>query len=306
MKILLLGKDGQLGWELQRSLAPLGSLTALGRHSQTGLCGDLSDLSGLKTTLRQLKPDVIVNAAAYTAVDRAEGEHALATRINAEAPAILAEEAKALGALLVHYSTDYVFDGSGNTPKHEEDTPFPLNHYGVSKLAGERVIQATGCRYLIFRTSWVYAARGQNFLATMRKLIQQRPALKVVGDQVGAPTGAELIADASTHAIHLATHNKQLEGLYHLAAKGETSWHGYAVYIAEYLQELGVNIMAKPDAIQAIPSSEWPTPAQRPLNSRLDTRKFEKAFGLLLPPWQAGVERVLAEYHHFNNLCADR
>lgn len=295
MKILLLGKNGQVGWELQRSLAPLGELIALDRHGHNGLTGDLADLGGLRATIRELKPDVIVNAAAYTAVDRAEEEHELATRINAEAPSVLAEETKALDALLVHYSTDYVFDGSGDTPWQATDTPGPVNHYGASKLASERHIQASGCRRLIFRTSWVYAARGSNFLTTMARLMREREALQVINDQVGAPTGAELIADVTAHAIVQALGDATKEGLYHLAPAGETSWHGFATFIAEWLNGQGVEIQAAPERIEPIPTSAWVTPAARPLNSRLDTRKVERTFGLTLPPWQQGIARVLAE-----------
>lgn len=295
MKLLLLGKNGQVGWELHRALAPLGELSPLGRHGNDGLCGDMADLEGLRATVRELKPQVIVNAAAYTAVDRAEEEHELATRINADAPAVLAEEARALDALLVHYSTDYVFDGSGDAPWQETDNPGPVNHYGASKLGGERHIQASGCRHLIFRTSWVYAALGNNFLATMTRLICERDALQVIHDQVGAPTGAELIADVTAHAIRQSHYDVSLAGLYHLVASGETSWHGYATWIAECLQGQGIVIQATPDHIAPIPTSEWPTPAARPLNSRLDTAKLEDAFGLTLPPWQDGVVRALAE-----------
>jgi dTDP-4-dehydrorhamnose reductase len=245
--------------------------------------------------VRELKLEVIVNAAAYTAVDRAEEEHELATRINAEAPEVLAEEAKTLGALLVHYSTDYVFDGSGDAPWQETNTPGPVNHYGASKLAGERHIQASGCRHLIFRTSWVYAARGNNFLATMARLIREREALQVIDDQIGAPTGAELIADVTAHAIRQARHEASIEGLYHLVASGETSWHGYATFIAECLQGQGTGIQATPQRIAPISTDEWPTPASRPLNSRLDTTRIELAFGIRLPPWQDGVARVLQE-----------
>ncbi|MDR5903007.1 dTDP-4-dehydrorhamnose reductase [Halomonas icarae] len=294
-RILLLGKNGQVGWELQRSLAPLGELISLDRHGQDDLVGDLTNLEGLRRTVRDLKPDVIVNAAAYTAVDRAEEQRDLATRINAEAPALLAEEARALNGLLVHYSTDYVFDGSGDAPWQETDTPGPVNHYGASKLAGERHIQASGCRHLIFRTSWVYAARGGNFLATMARLMRERDTLQVIDDQIGAPTGAELIADATAHAIPQALNNSDKVGLYHLVAGGETSWHGFATFIAECLQGQGIAIQATPERIAPIPTSEWPTPAARPLNSRLDTTKLERTFELTMPSWQQGAARVLAE-----------
>ncbi|MDI5921001.1 dTDP-4-dehydrorhamnose reductase [Halomonas sp. LR5S13] len=295
MKLLLLGKNGQVGWELQRALEPLGDVVALDRHGQNSLIGDLADLDGLRATVRELNPDVIVNAAAYTAVDRAEEEHELTTLINAEAPAVLAEEARGLGALLVHYSTDYVFDGSGDEPWKESDTPGPVNHYGVSKLAGERRIQASGCRHLIFRTSWVYAARGGNFLATMARLIRERDALQVIDDQIGAPTGAELIADVTGHAIVQALGDASKEGLYHLAPAGEASWNGFATFIAKWLQVQGIAIQATPECIAPICTTEWPTPAQRPLNSRLDTTMLKRTFGLVMPHWQNGVERTLAE-----------
>ncbi|WP_282041273.1 dTDP-4-dehydrorhamnose reductase [Halomonas alimentaria] len=290
-----MGKNGQVGWELQRALAPLGELITLDRYGHNGLTGDLSDINGLRSSVRELRPDVIANAAAYTAVDRAEEERDLATLINAEAPAVLAEEARALDALLVHYSTDYVFDGSGDTPWQETDSSRPLNHYGATKLAGERQLQASGCRHLIFRTSWVYAARGSNFLATMARLMRERDALQVIDDQVGAPTGAELIADVTAHAIDQAKADASKEGLYHLAAGGETSWHGYATVIAEWQQGRGIAIQATPERIGPIPTTKWPTPAQRPLNSRLATNKLERVFGLAMPPWQNGVERALAE-----------
>lgn len=301
-RILLLGRNGQVGWELQRSLAPLGDVIGFDigdeyRHGEQVLRGDLTDLEGLRKTIQSIRPQVIVNAAAYTAVDRAEEEHDLATLINAEAPAVLAEEARALGALLVHYSTDYVYDGSGATAWQEVSPTGPLNHYGASKLAGDQAIQASGCRHLIFRTSWVYGARGANFLATMARLIREREALQVIDDQIGAPAGAELLADVTAHAIRSVQVDPALEGLYHLSAAGETSWHGYATFIAEWLQEQGIEIKATPDRIAPIPTAKWPTPAQRPLNSRLDTGKLERAFGLVMPHWQQGVARVLQERH---------
>ncbi|MEC9483016.1 MAG: dTDP-4-dehydrorhamnose reductase [Halomonas sp.] len=301
MRILLLGKNGQVGWELQRSLSPLGEVVALDRQGehrqgQDKRCGDLADLDGLRQAVQTLKPQIIVNAAAYTAVDRAEEERELATLINAEAPGVLAKEAKSLSALLVHYSTDYVFDGSGDTPWQESDTPAPLNHYGASKLAGERAIQASGCRHLIFRTSWVYAARGRNFLATMAKLIREREALKVVDDQIGAPTGAELIADVTAQALTQASRDDSLYGLYHLMASGETSWHGYATFIAEWLQGQGIATKATPQCICAVPTSAYPTPATRPLNSRLATEKLHRDFKLTMPDWREGVARALSEH----------
>ncbi|WP_458527205.1 dTDP-4-dehydrorhamnose reductase [Onishia taeanensis] len=294
-RILLLGKNGQVGWELQRALAPLGELTALDRHGCKGLTGDLADVDGLRRTVRQLKPQVIVNAGAYTGVDRAEEQRELATRINAEAPALLAEEARALNALLIHYSTDYVFNGSGDSPWRESDPVGPLNHYGASKLAGERHIQSSGCRHLIFRTSWVYAARGNSFLSTMARLMCEREALQVIDDQHGAPTGAELIADVTSHALVQTLNDGAKQGLYHLVPAGQTSWHGYAIFIAEWLQRQGTEVQSTQERIAPISTSEWPTPANRPLNSRLTTTKLERAFSLTLPAWQNGVERALVE-----------
>ena len=298
MKILLLGKNGQVGWELQRSLAPLGELIALDRHS-TDLCGDLSNLQGLAATVQGVRPDVIVNAAAHTAVDKAESEPALARTLNALAPGVLAQEAARLGALLVHYSTDYVFDGSGTRPWTEADTPAPLSVYGQTKLEGEQLIQAASPRHLIFRTSWVYAARGGNFAKTMLRLAQDRERLTVINDQFGAPTGAELLADVSAHAIRQVLQRPADAGLYHLVASGETSWHGYAKHVlaqAELSQEQGksaLKIVAK--AVDPVPTSAFPTPAKRPPNSRLDTTRLQTTFGLTLPHWQQGVDRMLNE-----------
>jgi dTDP-4-dehydrorhamnose reductase len=294
MKILLLGKNGQVGWELQRSLAPLGELIALDARSQNH-CGDLADLIGLAKTVREVAPDVIVNAAAYTAVDKAESEPELAQAVNAKALAVLAQAAKASGAWLVHYSTDYVFDGSGDAPWLESDVARPLSAYGASKLAGEQAVIEAGCKHLIFRTSWAYAARGRNFAKTMLQLAQQQDQLKVINDQVGAPTGADLLADVSAHALRAAVQNPQLSGLYHLVAAGETTWHAYATYVIEQARQAGVAIKVAQSAIQAVPSSAFPTPAQRPLNSRLNTSKLQHAFGLSLPHWQIGVKRMLTE-----------
>jgi len=299
MKILLLGKNGQVGWELQRALAPLGTVVALSRTGPSGLCGDLARLDDLRATIRKIKPTVIVNAAAYTAVDRAEEDRDLAHTINTEAPALLAEEARAQDALLVHYSTDYVFDGSGNRPWREQDPAAPINHYGATKLAGEHAIQATDCRHLIFRTSWVYAARGRNFLSTMAQLIEERDSLKVIDDQLGAPTGAELIADVTAVALRQAQQDSELAGIFNLVATGETSWYGYARFIADCLHRQNVPIQATLDRIQPVPTTAWPTPAKRPLNSRLDPTKLGNVLRLQLPAWQTGVERSLAERRNF-------
>ncbi|MDH1701119.1 dTDP-4-dehydrorhamnose reductase [Comamonas terrigena] len=295
MKILLLGKDGQVGWELQRSLAPLGALVALGRHGADGLCGDLGHLEGLAQTVRQLRPDVIVNAAAHTAVDKAESEPELARTLNALAPGVLAQEAKALDALLVHFSTDYVFDGSGSVPRLETDVVAPLSVYGRTKLEGEQHIQASGCRHLIFRTSWVYAARGGNFAKTMLRLAQERESLTVIDDQWGAPTGADLIADVTAHAIRQVARCPQDAGLYHLVAQGETTWNAYARYVLAQAQQVQPALAIQASEVRPVPSSAFPTPAQRPHNSRLDTRKLQATFGLQLPSWQQGVTRMLHE-----------
>ena len=294
MKILLLGKNGQLGWELQRSLAPLGELVALDRNSQH-LCGDLSNLPGLLETVQTVRPDLIVNAAAHTAVDKAESEPELARLINASAPGVLAQAAQQLGAWLVHYSTDYVFDGSGSQPWLEADTPAPLSVYGQTKLEGEQLIEAHCSKHLIFRTSWVYAARGGNFAKTMLRLAQERERLTVIDDQWGAPTGAELLADVSAHAIRQVLQRPQDAGIYHLAASGETTWHGYAKHVLAQAQraQAAIKIIAK--EVASVPTSAFPTPARRPHNSRLNTAKLQATFGLTLPPWQQGVDRMLVE-----------
>ncbi|CDS53574.1 dTDP-4-dehydrorhamnose reductase [Polaromonas sp. CG9_12] len=294
MKILLFGKNGQLGWELQRSLAPLGDLIALDRHSQD-LCGDLGNLPGLADTVRALRPDVIVNAAAHTAVDKAESEPELARTINALAPGVLAQEANKLGAWLVHYSTDYVFDGSGSRPWVETDMPAPLGVYGRTKREGEQLIAERCQRHLIFRTSWVYAARGGNFAKTMLRLAQERERLTVIDDQFGAPTGAELIADVTAHAIRQVRHRPQDAGLYHLAAQGETTWNRYAKHVIAQAQRAHPAIKMIVGEVATVPTSAFPTPAQRPHNSRLDCTRLQSVFGLTLPAWQQGVDRMLAE-----------
>lgn len=292
MRILLFGKSGQVGWELQRSLAPLGVLVALDSDSKN-LCADFTNLDGLAETVRKVAPDIIVNAAAHTAVDKAESEPELVRTINAQAAAVLAQETKNLNAWLVHYSTDYVFDGSGDKPWLETDAPGPLNVYGATKLEGEQLIQQSGCRHLIFRTSWVYGARGGNFAKTMLKLGRERESLKVIDDQIGAPTGADLLADVTAHAIRTATQREDVSGLYHLIAAGETSWHGYASFVLDYARRAGAEL--KVAAIHPVPTSDFPTPARRPHNSRLNTEKLQNTFDLHLPHWQAGVERMLTE-----------
>ena len=291
MKILLLGKNGQVGWELQRSLAPLGELISLDRHDG----GDLADSDALRATVKAIAPQVIVNAAAYTAVDKAESEPALAAQINATAPGLLALEAKALGALLIHYSSDYVFDGSGEQARAEGAATAPLNVYGASKLAGEDAIRAIGCEHLILRTSWVYAARGGNFAKTMLRLAAEREQLKVISDQIGAPTGADLLADLTAHMLRATLAKPALSGTYHAVAGGETSWHAYAKHVIEFARTRGKPIRVDADQVLAIPTRDYPTPAQRPLNSRLSTQKLSTAFGLTLPHWQVGVERMLTE-----------
>jgi dTDP-4-dehydrorhamnose reductase len=294
MKILLLGKNGQVGWELQRSLAPLGEVLALDRHS-TDFCGDLSQPERLAQTVRAWRPDVIVNAAAHTAVDKAESEPELAHGLNATAPATLAQVALETGAWLVHYSTDYVFNGQGEQPWQEGDATGPLSVYGQSKLAGEQAIAASGCQHLIFRTSWVYAARGGNFAKTMLRLAAERERLTVIDDQHGAPTGADLIADVTAHAIRSAIQKPALAGVYHLVAGGETTWHGYASHVVAQARQLQPDLGLKVTDIAPVPTTAFPTPARRPLNSRMSTHKLQQAFGLVLPPWQQGVNRMLAE-----------
>lgn len=295
MKILLLGKNGQVGWELQRALACLGEVVGCDFDSPGELKADFSDPESLRALVRRVQPAVIVNAAAHTAVDKAEAEPALAQAINADAPGVLAQEAKALGAWLLHYSTDYVFDGSGSRPWVETDPTGPLNVYGATKLEGEEAIRASGCRHLILRTSWVYGARGENFPKTMLRLARERDRLAVVDDQIGAPTGAELIADVTARALRMIRQRPELGGLYHLAATGETSWHGYACFVLARAREAGVVLKVPPEAVEAVPSSKFPTAARRPLNSRLDTGKLRAAFGLQLPRWEEGVRRLLSK-----------
>ena len=294
MKILLFGKGGQVGWELQRSLAPLGELIAVDFDS-IDLCGDFARPDAVAATVRQVQPDIIVNAAAHTAVDKAESEPELARLLNATAPAAIAREAASLGAWLVHYSTDYVFDGSGSHARNEDAVASPLSVYGQTKLEGERAIQASGCRHLIFRTSWVYAARGGNFAKTMLRLASERDALTVIDDQIGAPTGAELLADLSAHALRVALSTPEVSGLYHAVAAGETSWHGYASHVIAYARAQGASLKVAADQIKPVPTTAFPTPAKRPLNSRLATTKLCTTFGLTLAPWQRGVERMLDE-----------
>ncbi|GAA4418928.1 dTDP-4-dehydrorhamnose reductase [Acidovorax lacteus] len=294
LRILLLGKGGQVGWELQRSLAPLGEVTALD-HDSTDFCGDFTRPDELAASVRALAPQVIVNAAAHTAVDKAESEPDLARTINATAPGVLAEAAARSGAWLVHYSTDYVFDGGGERPWREGDTPAPLSVYGRTKLEGECAIQASGCQHLILRTSWVYAARGGNFAKTMLRLAQERERLTVIDDQWGAPTGAELLADVTAHAVRHLLRSPQDGGLYHLVAQGETTWNRYARFVIEQARALRPDLPWKVSEVAPVPTSAFPTPAVRPHNSRLSTDKLQSTFGLRLPRWEEGVARMLQE-----------
>ena len=291
MKILLLGKNGQVGWELQRSLAPLGELLALDRSS-TSHCGDLSNLDGLAETVRVFRPDVVVNAAAYTAVDKAESDQHTAHLVNALAPAVLSRACEAIGAELVHFSTDYVFDGAGQKPWLESDATGPLNVYGHSKLAGEKGIAKQGAKHVIFRTSWVYGTEGGNFAKTMLRLAQEREKMAVINDQFGAPTGAALLADITALCLQRDQH---LSGIYHLAAAGETTWHAYAKYVLQQAQSLKPSLKYTVKEVAAVPTSEFPTPAQRPLNSRLNCSKLQQALQCQLPDWQKGVDNMLSK-----------
>ena len=293
-KIVLFGKGGQVGWELQRSLSTLGELVALDFDSLE-YHADFTRPEGLADTLRALRPDVIVNAAAHTAVDKAESEPELAACINAEAPRVLADQARELGAWLVHYSTDYVFDGSGSAARDEDAATGPLSVYGRTKLDGENHIRASGCRHLILRTSWVYAARGGNFARTMIRLAGDRDSMSVIDDQFGAPTGAELLADVTSHAIRACARDASLGGTYHAVAAGETNWFEYARFVIEWARANGLPVKVATDAVRRVPTSGYPTPARRPMNSRLDTRKLQRAFGLALPHWQTGMQRMLME-----------
>lgn len=287
-RILILGQQGQVGWELQRTLTTLGNVIAVDRKQV-----DLTNRTTLSEIIREIRPNIIVNAAAYTAVDKAESERALAFAINAEAPALLAEEAKRLGAILVHYSTDYVFDGTKETPYLETDSPGPLNAYGASKLAGDQALAAIGGSYYILRTSWVYGARGKNFLLTMLKLAAERPQLRIVCDQVGAPTWSRLIAQATTHILwETLARPDDRWGLYNLTSAGQTSWCGFAEKIfALALKARGLPV---PEVV-GIPALEYPTPAKRPMHSALSTQKVEAAFGLALPQWDTALEQCLRD-----------
>lgn len=294
MKILLFGCDGQVGWELQRSLQPLGEVVALDFQNRD-FAADFSKPEALAATIAAVRPDLIVNSAAHTAVDKAESEPALVQAINADAPGAIARSAAASGAWLVHYSTDYVFDGSGSLPRDETAATGPLSVYGKTKLAGEEQIRASGCRHLILRTSWVYAARGGNFAKTMLRLAGERTQLNVIDDQIGAPTGADLLADLTASMIRSARATPDLSGTYHAVASGATSWHGYARLVIETARARGVKLALPPEGLLSIPTAAYPTPAPRPLNSRLDTRKLRERFDLALPEWERGVRRMLDE-----------
>jgi dTDP-4-dehydrorhamnose reductase len=279
VKVLLTGKNGQVGLELCRALAPLGEIAA---YDRAGL--DLALPDRIAAAVRSIKPDVLVNAAAYTAVDQAELEPEAALAINGGAVAVLAEEARRAGALLIHYSSDYVFDGDKDAPYVEEDLPNPLNAYGRSKLAGEQAIRQVDCAHLILRTSWVYAAHGRNFFLTVRRLLREKEELRIVSDQIGAPTFAGALADATASLLedHGATALGERRGVYHITASGSTSWHGFATEIAR-LEQVGAA------RVVPIPSEAYPTPARRPKNSRLSNEKLLRQFGVALPAWEASL-----------------
>ncbi len=295
MTILLLGANGQLGQELQRAMAPLGSIVATTRSGvlPDGSACEVADFDqpgSLAALLDRVQPTVVVNAAAYTAVDRAEEDRDAAFRANAEAPGVLARWCAQAGVPLVHYSTDYVFDGQGTRPYREDDATAPLGVYGASKLAGEDAIRAAGGRHLIFRTAWVYASHSANFLRTMLRVGAERDVLRVVADQVGTPTPAALIADVTVQALQ---HDGALSGTWHLTAKGETSWHGFAEAI--FAEAVAAGVLPRAPKVEAITTAEYPTPAKRPAYSHLDVAKLEQDFGVVLPRWQDGLKRVIAD-----------
>lgn len=293
MKILLFGKNGQVGWELNRSLQSLGEIVALGRED-----ADFSNPESLRLIVREIKPDVIVNAVAYTAVDNAEKEEDLAMVINGVAPGVLAEESKALNSLLIHYSTDYIFDGIKDVPYVETDEPNPINAYGRTKLTGEQAVQSSNCDYLIFRTSWVYAPRGNNFLLTILKLGKDREELNIVSDQIGSPTSAKFIAETTFHCVRQVIREKQagifISGLYHLTASTYTSWYGFAIEIVHAVSKK-LDLKLKIKNIKAIPTADYPTPAKRPMNSQLSSVKLEKVFNVKMPDWHQMLSLCLED-----------
>lgn len=295
MRILLFGKGGRIGWELQRSLAPLGDVVALSRSDADPECGDLRKLEAVTATLRRLRPDVIVNAAAYTSVDKAESEPEVARAVNAVGPERLAIEAAASDALLVHYSTDCVFDGSGSKPWDEDCVPRPLNVYGKTKLEGEQRIRASGCPHLILRTSWVHAPRRDCFARLMLQLAAEREFMDVVDDQFGAPTGAALVADATAHAIISTLRKPELQGTYHCAASGFVSRYEYAKFTIATGTALGWPVRLKPGGLRPVASDAFPSPARRPFNARLASGRFCDAFGLNLPDWRIGLQHTVCE-----------
>lgn len=293
MKILLLGKNGQVGWELQRSLSPLGEIIALDRHGLNEWCGDLTQPEKIYQTILDISPDVVVNASAYTAVDLAETEAETANLVNHVAVGKIAEACSTVQAVFIHYSTDYVFNGTGQTAFYENDTVDPLNVYGQTKALGEHAIVASKCNYLIFRTSWVFAEKGKNFLKTMLSLAQQREELSIIDDQIGAPTSAELIADVTAHAIIQVLNDQSKSGIYHLVASGETSWFEYAKYVFEQATNSGLDLAVK--KVNPIPTTAYPTPAKRPHNSRLNNQKIQQTFHLVMPEWKVHVKRTVTE-----------
>ncbi len=295
MKILLLGCNGQVGWELQRSLQPLGEVVSCDFDSPVDRHANFSAPEAVSTLVNRVRPDVIVNAAAHTAVDKAESEPELARLINATTPGVIAKTANQLGALLVHYSTDYVYDGSGDTPRDEMAVTSPLSVYGMTKLEGEDLIRSSGCRHIIFRTSWVYAARGHNFIKTILRLAAERDSLSVINDQIGAPTGADLLADVTALVISKITNGQDSTGLYHCVSAGATSWFEYARFVIGWARANGLPVRVADDSIRPLATSAYPTPATRPLNSRLSTKKLTETFSLHMPEWQTGVERMLRE-----------
>jgi dTDP-4-dehydrorhamnose reductase len=292
--ILLTGKDGQVGWELQHALAPLRWVVALGRREL-----DLADPHAIRTRVRELKPDLIVNAAAYTAVDKAESEPELAIAINSTAPGVLGEEAHRLGALLVHYSTDYVFDGEKAGPYSEDDSTGPLGAYGRSKLAGERAVVSSGAAHLILRTSWVYGARGKNFLLTILRLARECEELRVVDDQIGAPTSSRAIGEATAGILRRLTEptrgrSADWSGIYHLTAGGQTSWFGFA---REIMEQAG-NLIPRKPVLVPITTAQFPLPARRPRSSVLSCKKVAANFGIKLAPWKEGLSQVMNQLRH--------